>query len=731
MKKVWLFHFVSFCSAFLLFQIELIVAKKLLPLYGGSYLVWGASLVFFQATLLAGYLYSHVVVQKIGIYRYRMIHLLLLLTPLLGFPGQTLTLTTWPQSWPLVLDVFRQLTVSIGVVFFVLSTMGLILQSWLSCSELPEYANPYVLYGASNLGSFLALASYPFFFEIVLDLDSQLKIWRFTYFIFILCVGVVLMAVRVNQKKPMATGLVTKISLRQGFVWLLYGAAGVILFLSVTNIVTTEIASIPLLWIFPLGIYLIAFVLNFKANPWCPRWIKKRVPILLAMGALLYFLLLQKKFPMIVQMVLIFGALFVLCMICQNQLYLRRPVHNKQLTAFYVIMSLGGFLGGIWVTWIMPLLASSHVEYLLGLVIISAAEALDRKSEKLTWGHVRLVVYCIVVLAAGSFIFYTSPFFGFIIIGLIWIGIFVGLSKNWKALTGTLVIILCAAPFIETLWTEGNLLWKKSGFHMVSRHRNYYGVYKIYDAHQIRYFYHGTTLHGAQFIDPAKQSEPLTYYAKSAPVGEVLTSPSFQFSSVGIVGLGVGTLAAYATESQEIDFFELDPDVHRMAKEYFTYLNHPKGAIHYFMGDARIALNKIPEKQYDLFIVDAFSGDAIPVHLITLEALEMIHSKIKEDGVVLFHISSNYFVLGPVLAKVAQTAGAHLCYKLGAPGKYSVESLWAAVTWDQAEFDKLIAAKGWALPEPNRIGDTRVWTDQYSSVLTIFKVRELIDSVRF
>ncbi|MFI5205785.1 MAG: hypothetical protein ACHQVK_02500, partial [Candidatus Paceibacterales bacterium] len=371
--RMGLLSVVTFLSAFLMFQIELIIAKLFLPNYGGSYLVWGACIVFFQAVLLAGYVFAHAFLQRFGTSLYLKIHLCLLFIPFLFFPLRDFHLSFARAPLPLVFDIFWRLMATIGPVFFILSTMSLVTQSWLSSSHLKERHNPYGLYAVSNSGSFAALLTYPFVFEQYLTNTEQLQIWRVLYLILVFGNCLAWAMIKTERRRTAEGGIsaIGPVSRRQLLRWLVLGAAGVAMFLSVTNIITYEVAPVPLLWVIPLGIYLMAFILNFKKNPWCPSWIVRYIGPMIGIQAMMYFLSLKLFLPALLVIPLLCVFLFFTCMYTQNQLILSKPLTSGRMTLFYVMISLGGFLGGILTSWVIPLISDSLVEYLMGLLLVS------------------------------------------------------------------------------------------------------------------------------------------------------------------------------------------------------------------------------------------------------------------------------------------------------------------------------------------------------------------------
>jgi hypothetical protein len=728
MKKIHYLNAINFLAAFLLFQIELIVAKIFLPKFGGSYLVWGACVVFFQCTLLFGYLYSHLAVQKLGIFRYRRLHVILLLLPLLSFPGRPLTKIFFHQNVPMVMDVFWQLAVSVGLVFFVLSTTSIIFQSWLSASRLPERSNPYVLYAVSNIGSFLALLSYPFFFEAHFDLDTQLNIWRACYGVLLALHFIAFKSVEVDRT-PEAEALpeVSSVSLQEKASWFLFAAAGAIAFLSVTNIITYEIAPAPLLWIIPLCIYLISFVLNFKERIYCPEWIKNKFHLTAAFSVLLFFLSEKRTLPLLVYMGGFYVSLYIVCMFCQNELVKSKPKGPKDLTLFYLIISTGSFIGGLLVSWVIPLVCATMVEYLLSFVVIYCALTIKEGTAKVRLYDFRLIFYSGMLLMLWPCVFRNYNFLGMIIIFYMFKYIYSELKNTHRAMCLNLIFVLSVTPSFVSLWASRDYIYAK---------RNYYGIYDIFDENGVRILANGTTYHGGQYLLPEKQMQPLTYFHQKTPVGRLMESKLYDFHTVGIIGLGVGTLAAYGKEGQEMDFFELDRDVFFIANKYFTYLKNSRAKINYIFGDARIALSNVPRNRYDLLVMDAFSGDSVPIHLLTTNAMSEYKNCIIRNGIILFHISNRYIDLVPVLFSNAKKVGAYVALDANRGDEYKPEissSIWVVVTWDPDTFNTLTSKLEWRVNFPRRerpVMFLRPWTDTYSSILPLLDLKSFLDSIK-
>ncbi len=722
-----LLSLITFLAAFLLFQIELIIAKIFLPNYGGSYLVWGACLVFFQAILLLGYWFAHAMTTRLGIEKYRLIHLGLLAATLLFFPGKNLQIIFGQTSLPLVADIFLRLALNIGLVFFVLSTMSLVTQVWLSGSKLPARFNPYFLYAVSNLGSFAALLTYPFVFELLLDVHQQLLIWRIGYFVLIglnvlafFQVPLDLQSLKVKEGGLADPTLTRRTRLR----WLLLGAGASMMFMSVSNLITYELPPVPLFWIFPLSIYLLSFVLNFKKDPWCPHWVANRIQVIIGLSALYYFFIQKLLLPTLLEFSILLGLLFLLCMYCQRELVRSKPLREEDLTGFYFIISLGSFLGGMFTTWVVPLVSSSMVEYMWSLIVISLTVRHDPAKPLLSPYTIRLVIYLNIFLTlwAGYFIHYN--FLGVALLFVTVSYLFKELAGSRHGVTLVLLILLAGVASHEAMWDKKvtQQTWKL---------RNYYGLHSVVDSDNTRWLYHGSTLHGAQSLSPQDALTPLTYYGPKAAVSQIMRSDFLHFTNVAFIGLGTGTATVYLKESQRLDIYELDPDIYKIAIEKFSFLPRCLAPWRIFLGDARLSMDKVHDRVYDLILIDAFGGDAIPVHLLTKEVMGQYRSRLAPDGIILIHISNRYVKLGPVLGRVARDMGAKLCRTFSKGQGLYTSSEWMILTWDEKVFSKILSSyNNWQEVSSEEYRNIRAWTDQYSSIIPVIRIEFLLDALK-
>ncbi len=721
MPRLHLIQAIAFFSAFLLFQLELMIAKVFLPNFGGSYMVWGACVVFFQAVLMLGYKYSQVVVGKFGIERYRVMHVALALLPLFSFPGRALPMIFQTVPGPLVVSVFWHLCLLIGPVFFVLSTTSVIWQMWLSASELPQRNNPYALFAVSNAGSLAALLTYPFIIEPYLDLPAQQAVWRGGYLIFVGLQWWAYKIVPAKAPRPRKAAL-KPVAPARVFQWLGYSAAGVMMFLAVTNIATAEIAPVPLLWVVPLIIYLVSFILNFKRKPYCPHWLRDDIHTVTALATVVYFAVQVPLLPVLIDMLLLFAVTYLVCMHAQYRVYHSRPGDHRYLPFYYFIVSAGSLLGGVLVSWIIPLLSTTYVEFFAALLVIAVARLAEGKRKAALSGILMAMAVIVVILiwpmlfsrpeVRHTWVQYSGLLGLLILVALL----FDKMRGHPAAFTGCLAVLLILTPMVETRWSLTDHIY---------RYRNYYGTGKVRLSDGARTFVHGTTIHGSQYVHPAFEHIPLAYYGYRSPVGEVLLQNTLPIRRMGVVGLGIGTMATYFRDDQVVDVFELDKEVLHIARDYFRYLDLAKGKIIHHIGDGRLLLSKIPDGTYDLLIIDAFSGDAVPVHLLTREALQLYRQKLRPGGFLLFHISNRYIFIGAPLTKTARSLGAGTYIKEGRKNaELDQTSLWLAVTWDEAPEQALLDEWDWKLVSPasDRI---RVWTDSYHTVLPYIEFADL------
>jgi hypothetical protein len=738
-QRIWIFHAVAFLGAFLLFQIQPMTSKALLPAFGGSYLVWGACMVFYQAVLLLGYAYAHIIQRRLGVFRYSRFHWILLLLPLVvalspcvpsGLAPLAQTHAGSSLVWSVLLDLFK----AVGLPALVLSTTSLVLQRWLSLSELPEKDNPYVLYAASNLGSILGLLSYPVITEPLLNLAKQWQLWWVGYFVMI---SLQLRCLPLHTDvRTEGSGEKERVPVRNMAAWFLPGLAGSAMLLAVTNVITLDIASAPFLWALPLSVYLLSFVLTFKRNPWCPARVMKLVCLAVTVGVLLHLMgQLRLSLPVVASLSLHLIILFLLCLACNRELIRSKPVNPEHLTMFYLAIAAGGLAGSIFVGWIVPVISRSLVEYPLSLVLIVTSLAFSRRLandrrecatlEKIgRIGGFELAVWLVAVALsltllpwlAGRFLDISVTRYGSIIMAIIAVPVAIALLRvfinPWQ------FAIVLTAVAVASAWTED----LSAGAGSVRKYRNFYGIYKVFDAGGLRFLKHGTTLHGRQYLNGAESEVPLSYYHPTTPGAQVLNSANFHFSRIGMIGLGTGALAAYAHDGQTFTIFELDPDNLPIARDNFTYLDigARKGArLNFAFGDGRTSLRAMKNDSLDLLIIDAFNSGSIPVHLLTVEAFQEYFRVLGRNGLLLMHVSNKFLELVPVVYSNAREINAGCCDKSNEAYVHpdAEFTTWTALSRSSDNIGILADKMGWnsaarfhSLPRP--------WTDQYSNLLS-------------
>jgi SAM-dependent methyltransferase len=736
--SVVFFAATMFLSAFLLFSVEPMVAKMILPLLGGTAAVWNTCLVFFQAVLLAGYVYAHESARLLSLRRQMVLHLSVLLLALVVLPLQLPA--AWappvrqnPALWLLVL-----LSVTVGLPFFVLSASTPILQKWFSHSDAPAASDPYFLYVASNAGSMAGLLSYPFVLEPTLHLSTQRRLWSYGYVLLLLlaggCVALIWRGARrltqpaertQDDAVPDAIGEDLRPAVKRRLRWVVLAFVPASLTLGVTTALTTDMPAIPLFWVLPLAVYLLSFVLVFARQPRVSHdWMIRRLPLLIL--AAVFPIVSGARLPILLWIPLDLLALFGVAMVCHGELTRDRP-STKHLTEFYLWISVGGVLGGTFNALIAPVLFHSVIEFPLVLVLAALLRpAIDVKENtpRARWLDLLLPVILGLLLLSVVLIlqaFGREP--------VLWMSILLfGLALEWCLSFNRRPIRFAAG--LTAIFLAGTV-YTGSSSHIVHKERSFFGVYRVTDddQKQFRRLVHGATVHGIQSLDPAKAREQAGYYTKDGPIGQVFDafSGNADMNQVAIVGLGTGSMTCYVTLPQQLTYYEIDPAVERIARDpkYFTFLRNCNPQVPVVLGDARLSLEAAPNHSYGIIIIDAFSGDAIPVHLLTREALQLYLRKLTPNGIVVFHLSNNYLDLEPVVASLAGDAGL-ICLierdlRISAARRKNgaFPSIWAVVGRNASDLGKLAADPRWkrSLGKPG----SQVWTDDFSSVIRIFR----------
>ncbi len=741
----WLFVLTILVGSFLLFQVQPMVARMVLPKLGGAPAVWNSAMLVYQALLLGGYAYAHWL-GRFEIRRQAMIHIALFLLAALWLPLGIAQIAP-PGPGQEALWVPLLLLASIGPVFFVISAQAPLMQRWFAADT--RAGDPYYLYAASNLGSFAGLISYPALVEPNFPLASQSWGWTAGYALLLLLVAAAAAArwqSHVAQDDAASAADEPKPTLRRQIHWLLIAAVPSGLMLSTTTHLTTDIVAMPLLWVLPLGLYLLSFSIAFSNAESIKGTFRVLAPAVLLIAGGQALLSTSGGTMLIAFMGLV--MLFVVATTLHDYLYHLRPP-TRYLTLFYLIMSAGGVLGGLFAALIAPLLFDWVYEH---PILVLAAAMLLPLPALFPWDRwlkvsrpVPIVILLLVVAALASWKLSAN-----------WNGTFGGINGLWAGLTLGVGLLVIGWRWAYVL-SLGLLMLGVGGLETLksstdgSRVRSYFGVYTVTDdsyRHQRR-LAHGTTLHGLQRTEKGRELEPTTYYGHKSGVGLTLdhaTQLAGPNASVGIVGLGAGTLSCYRRAGQAWTIFEIDPAMAAIARDpsKFTFISQCAPNVPIVIGDARLQIAKLPAAQFDILVIDAFSSDAIPLHLLTSEAIGIYARALKPGGILLIHVSNRFFDLEPVLAAEAKARGWSAAIRLDPSGNADnpmardygnlTASSWVALTARPERLQQLTGGvkprdkadeDGAWVPLAARPGFTP-WTDDYASTLPVLLWGHLI-----
>ncbi len=663
-----------FLSAFLLFQVQPLIAKIILPWFGGSAAVWTICMLFFQLLLLAGYVYSHAYVRmRIPMRRY--IHIALLVAAATTLP--LAADVAWKPSggedptW----RILALLVTSVGLPYFMLSTTGPLVQVWYARAF--QGASPYRLFALSNLGSMIALVSYPLAVEPLLALRAQTAIWSGGFVVFALACAALAWRSREREVEFAPQAQSDKPGPGLQALWAALAACASMLLLAFTSHMTLNVAAIPFLWVLPLALYLLSFVLCFEASGWYRRWLF--LPLAGAGLAAVCVTLTQSN-PSIWTLIPLYSAtLFAACMVCHGELARSKP-DPRHLTDFYLMLALGGALGGVLVGLVAPQVFDDLYELPIGMCALSllAMVALLRDRSSLLygrWGTAARVVFFALIVGLG-----------------------VALARTY---------------------------WDSAADSRLTS-RNFYGVLNVRDSGEgpeaMRVLAHGTIIHGKQFLEPDRRDWPTSYYGMTSGIGlAILDARSRGPLRVGVVGLGAGTLAAYGRSGDVFRFYDINPKVIELARSEFSFLKDSQAQSEVALGDARLSLEREPDQNFDILALDAFSSDAIPVHLLTVEAFRAYLRHLKPGGVLAVHISNRYLDLVPVV----QQAALHLSLEIRQvendddddAGVY--RSDWMLLSASPAAFEGNFLKEG--AERIDSAPSVRLWTDDYSDLYRILK----------
>lgn len=726
-----LFGLAVFMSAALVFVVQPMVTKLILPTLGGSPAVWNTAMVFFQGALLAGYAYAHLLQRIRSLQTQMLVHLGLLVVAALFLPLSVSGIFGEPDPSAPITWLLLTLAVSIGAPFAVLSATAPLMQAWYARVRVnePDGKNPYVLYAASNLGSFIALLSYPVLIEPILTLSGQRLSWSVGYGLFAVMVVVLLVFARRRRAQtgdapPLSA--TSPISWRTRGLWVLLAAAPSSLMLGVTAHLSTDVASAPFLWVIPLALYLLTFVIAFQARPWIPAPVTFLVQAALAASliGMMPFQSGEWAFMFLVHI----AAFFFTALMCHQLLAARRPPPDR-LTEFYLLLSLGGVIGGIFSALIAPVVFDVVREYPLVLILTALLRP---------WGQGRFTRAQWLFLIAVLPLTLAPP----LLYAALRTNAELLLAVGWDTALASSRLAFLAAGICAFLLRDRALLFAAalvmislSAHHVAERYdyrhteRSFFGVMRVAEYHDpamggaVHMMMHGTTLHGAQARDPAEACQPSLYYAPSTPIGQVTDAIQIQRPAVsmGVIGLGAGAMAGYRRPADNLTFFEIDPMVDRVARDpqWFTYISDcAQGPVTTVLGDARLTLAREPDDRFDLLLVDAFSSDAIPTHLLTREAITEYLRVVKDDGVVILHLSNRHLELAMPTVNAARLAGAQDRHQIfierdGLP--VMAEASTEALILSPTEEGMALFADDprWRIIAPN---DVRPWTDDYVNV---------------
>ena len=746
-----------FAGAFLLFQVQLLLGKYILPWFGGTPAVWTACLLFFQVLLLAGYAYAHFVASRLTPTQQSRLHsgllicsILLLIAVQFPWPSPITPGPAWkpqPDANPTML-ILRFLFAAIGLPFFLLSSTGPLVQHWFS--QKNPRVSPYRLYSLSNLGSLLGLLSYPLLLEPNLRLRTQAWLWCAGYLLYaILCASVApwsVAAARSSNTEPLTPAdRPLRPTLAQGLSWVLLAACGSAMLLSVTNIISQQVAVFPFLWVLPLCLYLISFIVCFEYSRFYRRGPFHALFALTAVAAC-SVLLESAITPLFTELIVFLAVMFSCCMVCHGEIALTKPP-SSYLTGFYLSVSLGGAIGGVFVSVIAPMIFPNLWEFPLSILATGVLLLLAVRRDANSWwyrpvGWIPLALLGAVLLlipgaaaALGMKVTFPSPMWYRVAAGVLFLA--AGAShwvmrrrpaKSTSSLvthaTALAALFVVAVGFV----VEARLKLEDS----VAHSRNFYGVLAVLHdtgpGGDFLFLRDRMTEHGRQYADPVLARQPSGYYGPNSGIHILLRSLPARPIRVGLVGLGTGTLAAFSRAGDVFRFYEINPAVIRFAQgnhAYFTYLRDAQGKVEVVSGDARLSLESEAARhnyqQFDVLVLDAFSGDAIPVHLLTREAFDLYRRHLRSaNAIIAIHITNRSLDLSPVLSGIARDLQ-FSALRIYRPwlNSFSSQTDWVLMSQNPSALrTRELAGAGRSIPVTR---DTPVWTDDYSNLLDVLR----------
>ncbi len=712
-----------FLSATLLFSVQPMFAKLVLPLLGGSSSVWNTAMVFFQGMLLGGYIYAHIISKYLRLQMQVIVHAFVIAAGLFFLPLAIASGWTPPTEGAHAFWLLGLFAVSVGVPFFAISANAPLLQRWFSRTDDKDADDPYFLYAASNAGSLLSLCLYPVLFEPLLRLNEQTELWSQGYLLLLLVIILAGFAAVRRQKpgQPQVTASETsgqKVATSQRLFWIFLAFIPSSLMLGVTSHMANNIASAPFLWIIPLSLYLLTFVVAFsKKRLVTTQQLARLFPWVIAVAIFAGFVFKMVVIPSIVISLICY---FLIALMCHMRLVDERP-SAEYLTEFYIWMSLGGVLGGIFNALIAPVIFSDVYEYLIVLALSQlAVPAADGQKSDLG----KIVLKALPFAVSGFIVFKLMTLMNIDVraAALLGGGVFVyGLNKargNMKLVLVDSAALVVLALFIPTYFKAP-----------VLQDRSFFGILQVKaqdsEFGKVHLFRHGDTVHNYQFQDQALRKVPLAYYAKGNTFESALSAARARTPDMAIamVGLGAGAMACYEQPGDSWTYYEIDPAVVSMATnpDYFSYISECAPNANIVTGDARMTILALPEKSQDMIMIDAFSSDAIPTHLVTREALAIYRSRLKDNGLIFFHTSNRVMDVSSVVARLAEDAGLDVRYTArsdfsGEPYKAYYSPSIAMVMGQAEDIDAVFGQdKNWMGFIPGK--SVKTWSDDYSSVI--------------
>ena len=763
-----------FTGAFLLFQVQPLIGKYILPWFGGSPGVWTTCMLFFQVLLLGGYAYAHCTSRWLKPRTQAVVHLALLVISLALLP------ITPADAWKPrgggnpTLQILALLGASIGLPYFVLSATGPLIQHWFSRAR--PGVSPYRLYALSNVGSLLALVSYPFFFETHFTRKTQAALWAWGLLAYVLSCGFCAVRLWKSEGRPSRVeanpqpegqnelvaelrtsdiGLQTSPPIHY-LLWLLLPACASVLLLATTNKLCQDVAVVPFLWVAPLALYLLSFIICFDSPRWYARY-PFALALIAALGGFCWALIHGSDWGLAKQVAVYCGGLFVCCMVCHGELYRLKP-DPRHLTGYYLMIAAGGALGGLFVAAAAPLLFTDYYElhwglFLCGLLFLlvclceRSAPPLPLTSLALpptsAWRWLACTLLLLVFAGLDRFLAWLPPhattlskgwFTGFrvgtwsllALLVVFWV-----LRRkshtfaHWRGLT-----CACLSLGLIALGTVLRMQAGDSDSEQVYRSRNFYGVLTVYEHEksdpESHYFLlqHGRITHGLQFADPERATWPISYYGPQSGLALAVAALPSGPRRIGVAGLGTGTLAAFARAGDTVRFYEINPEVQTLAGSRFSYLSQCLGRVEIVPGDARLSLEREPPQHFNLLVLDAFSSDSIPMHLLTREAFEIYARHVEPGGIIAVHISNHYLDLEPVVGNLTRHFRynqALIDYEESEDEWWLYGSTWLLLTHNEQILNSAAIRGAATITTRTNAPKIALWTDDFASLFPIIR----------